>query len=111
MTNDALPEPGPARDRMVAEVVGWKWDRLCQVAYTKDGDAGLSPSLRSADALAALLAWKARVKGTVTIIFDSMPDTTYVRLEDPRGAILADANDDTLPAAATTALLQTKGET
>lgn len=105
-----IPEPGPDRDRLVAEVVGWEWSDLWGCAVDSAGLARM-PERDSADALAALLAWKARVKGTVTIIFDSMPDTTYVRLEDPRGAILADANDDTLPAAATTALLQTKGET
>ena len=54
MTDVEFPPPGPARDRLVSEMLGWKWHGvLCW-----DGPKIRCPSLIDADALAALEAWR-----------------------------------------------------
>lgn len=103
-----IPEPGPARDRLVAEVVGWEWD--AEAEWCWDRFLVRNPSDNDADALAALEAWMARDERHFYDIARSSSEWRVIlyRLGE-RGAFKA-ASAPTLPAAVTAALLATKGE-
>ena len=117
MTNETIPEPGPARDRLAAKVVGW------EVRVPIRGRGGLAfdltfgyryPSTENADALAALEAWRLKDEGRRSWQLAS-PDPDHGRwtvalwwLTDDEFPVSAESTDQpTLPSAATAALLAT----
>ena len=115
MTNEAIPEPGPARDRMVAEVVGWTWHEDEGFGWCFDAVGAMRhPSEYDADALAVLEAWRAEHPWRFWEIGSPLvsdPDcrtwnvVLYQSVESDEGAWSGEG--PTLPAAATAALLAT----
>lgn len=57
MTDIEIPPPGPARDRLVAEAVGWGWIDKVAAAHDYAKNMWYFPSTSDHDALAALDAW------------------------------------------------------
>ena len=122
MSETSLPPCGPARDRLVAELLGWTAVGMERDhRHTECVDFGVAPgdshrkpipsySTSDADALAALKAWKAKTQGSVNIILDSAPDAAFVALEDFEGDVLLYANRPTLADAATAALVRWRNE-
>ena len=121
MTNKKIPEPGPARDRMVAEVVfGWAdavvsgTDVVGTNPMTGEMDLFPRASRTVEAALAALEAWRVAVDGRKYVIDSpgsgSNDDVFGVTLYGPIDMNGEDGCGPTLPAAATAALLQTRGE-
>lgn len=130
-----IPEPGPARDQLVAEVVGWVevpdgmggtlWVNAADKPtgyYTPNsmGRAGnpFRPFEVSADALAALEAWRVGKAGRYYLI--ESPDWPESRGVDAEcfaavlgegGSCVARHYAPTLRAAATAALIATRRDT
>ena len=114
MTNEKIPEPGPARDRMVAEVVGWTWHEDEGFGWCFDAVGAMRhPSEYDADALAVLEAWRLADPSRRSYAIDS-PDRSPDDREDcPDFTVVLypgahTASAPTLPAAATAALLATR---
>lgn len=120
-----IPEPGPARDRLVAELLGWTAvgeERNAQ--HTECVDHGMRPggsrretiprySASTADALAALEAWCAAdpTRGyRIDRYGGEGLDYLVVLYATLSMRVIGRGEDDTLAAAATAALLATKGE-
>lgn len=103
-----IPECGPARDRLVAEVVGWVFDEATDICWDKF--LMRSPSTTPADALAALEAWNAAgaTRGYRIDRYGGEKPRYRVQLyplPTMSGSVCTEA--PILPAAATAALLAT----